>query len=436
VKPELSPDIVRRRLTSLFPAVRIEDIARERDVVQRDRKLDITMFVWTLIAGFAAGGEARSIAAYRRSYNIATGHNLFPSSFYDRFTDGIADLLGDLLDLAVEEVAVPHHLAPAFDRFRDVIAVDATIVRLHRFLSAFPATHEGVSGLQLYLVHHVTEQSVISAEITDERTHESTLFKTGSWMRGRLFLLDLGFFKYRRFALIDENDGFFVSRLKRSANPLITEELEEWRGRAIPLVGKHVFDIVGDLHRKEIDVTVEVSVKRRPYGEKQSVTPKQFRVVGVRDEDADDGDRVYMTNLPSTEFTPAEVSALYRARWSVELLFRELKSRYELGSFQTEKPHIVRIQVLAALLTLVVSRAILRVFVDHAEDCGDGATFPPERWATTFRSIAQLVLLDIAESYGYPPPDLSEFLYLEAQQPAPSRMTLLGEVSAELCSGF
>jgi len=65
-----------------------------------------------------------------------------------------------------------------------------------------------------------------------------------------------------------------------------------------------------------------------------------------------------------------------------------------------------------------------------------GATFPPERWATTFRSVAQLVLFDIAESYGYPPPDLAEFLYLEAKQPAPSRVMLFREVSAELCSGF
>ncbi|QSG13496.1 IS4 transposase (plasmid) [Halapricum desulfuricans] len=59
-----------------------------------------------------------------------------------------------------------------------------------------------------------------------------------------------------------------------------------------------------------------------------------------------------------------------------------------------------------------------------------------ERWATTFRSIAQLVLLDITELYDYPPPDLAEFLYLEAQQPAPSRVTLLGAGNAELCSGF
>jgi len=423
-------------LTSLFPAELIDDLAREREVVERHRTLDVTMFVWTLIAGFAAGGEARSIAAYRRSYNIVTGHGLCPSSFYDRFTEDVADLLGDLLEHAVEEVAVPHHLSPAFERFRDVVAVDATIVRLHRFLSAFPATHEGVSGLQLYLVHHVTEQSVISAEITDERTHESTLFKTGTWMRGRLFLLDLGFFKYRRFALIDENDGFFVSRLKRSANPLITEELKEWRGRAIPLVGKRVFDVVDRLDREEIDVTVEVSVERRPYDGNQSVTPKEFRVVGVRDEDADDGYRLYITNLPSEEFKLGEVNALYRARWSVELLFRELKSRYELGAFQSEKEHIVRIQVLAALLTLVVSRALLRVFVDQANERQDGTTFPAERWATTFRSVAQLVLLEIAAGYGYLRPNLAEFLYREAQQPAPSRSTLLGEVTAELCSGF
>jgi len=55
-----------------------------------------------------------------------------------------------------------------------------------------------------------------------------------------------------------------------------------------------------------------------------------------------------------------------------------------LGGFQTEKEHIVRIQVTAALLTLVVSRAILRLFVDHAREQGDDCVFPLERWATTF----------------------------------------------------
>lgn len=431
----LSPDAITSLLTSLFPSGMIDDLAREREVVVRKRKLDVRVLVWTLIVGFAVGGEARSIAAYRRTYNGATGQNLVASSFYDRFTTQLERLLRDLLDHAVEEVAVPHTLAPAFEQFRDVIVADATVVRLHRFLSAFPATHPDVSGIKLYLVHSVTAQSVIARAITDERTHESTLFKTGSWMRGRLFLLDLGFFKYHRFARIDENGGFFVSRLKRSANPVIVRELREWRGRAIPLEGKHVFDVLGDLCRKHIDVEVEVRFQRRAYNETRSWDSKRFRVVGVRDEDADDGYRLYMTNLPGGKFSPEDVSTLYRARWVVELLFRELKSQYGLGRFQTEKEHIVRIQVTAALLTLVVSRAILRLFVDHAEELGDTCVFPTERWATTFRSYAQQVLSEIVVSFDYDP-NLPNTWYREARQPAPSRQTLLEEVNAALYAGF
>ncbi|EMA48184.1 IS4 family transposase [Halococcus salifodinae] len=433
---ELSSEAIRSLLTSLFSSQMVEDLAREREVVVRDRKIDVRMLVWTLVMGFAVGGEARSVAGYRRAYEAATDHSVYPSNFYDRFTEELATLLRDLLDHAVEEVAVPHTLIPAFEQFRDVIAVDATIVRLCRFLSEFKATHENESGLTLYLVHNVTEQSVISDEITDETTHESTLFETGSWLSGRLFLLDRGFFKFRRFALIDENGGFFVSRLKRSSNPVVTEELQEWPGRAIPLENERIYDVVGDLYREHIDVEVEVSFQRRVYDGVKSWDTKRLRVVGVRDEDADDGYRLYITNLPQDRFDPDEISTLYRARWVVELLFRELKSRYSLGKFETEKAHIVKIQVVAALLTLVVSRAILREFVEYAGEQDDECVFPQERWAATFRSLAQLILQEIAAGYGYPRPNLGEILYHEAKQPSPSRLILLQEVNAELCGDF
>ena len=95
----------------------------------------------------------------------------------------------------------------------------------------------------------------------------------------------------------------------------------------------------------------------------------------------------------------------------VELVFRELKSRYSLGEFETGKAEIVEIQVLAALLTLVVSRALLRALVEHAEDQNEEAVFPAERWAATIRSLAQLLLQEIAAGYGYPPPNLGELLY-------------------------
>jgi hypothetical protein len=117
VLTELSPNLIRRRLTSLFPAAVIEDIARERDVVQRHRTIDITMLVWTLIMGFAVDGEARTIAGFQRAYSAATNQTIARSSFYDRFTPALATLLSDLLEHALEEVAVPHTIAPQFELF-------------------------------------------------------------------------------------------------------------------------------------------------------------------------------------------------------------------------------------------------------------------------------------------------------------------------------
>ncbi|ELY29589.1 transposase, partial [Haloferax volcanii] len=93
---------------------------------------------------------------------------------------------------------------------------------------------------------------------------------------------------------------------------------------------------------------------------KHSSATIEFRVVGVRNEDTDDY-HLYITNLPD-EFTPEQVAALYGVRWEVEVLFRELKSMYGLEKFQTSNPAIVELLVVAALLTLTVSRALLGVF--------------------------------------------------------------------------
>ena len=423
---ELSPTLIRRRLTSLFPAELIKGIAHERDAVQRHRTINVTMLVWTLIVGFAVAGESRSIAGFQRAYSAATNQTLARSSFYERFTPALRDLLSDLLEHALEEVAVPHTIAPQLEQFRDVMLADATVFRLHRLLSEFPATHSDQSGAKLHLVHNLTKQSIERFELTDERSHESSQFRTGNWLRGRLLLFDLGFYSYRRFALIEENDGFFLSRLKTNANPMIVEERRKWRGRAISLRGRRLQDILGKVQRAEIDVTAEVRFKRRPYGGQQSRDSMQVRVVGVRNEDTDDY-HLYVTNLPE-EFTAKQVAALYGVRWEVEVLFRELKSLYGLDEINTSDPVIVELLVIAALLTLTVSRALLGVLQEmHPE-----TTFPRERWAATFRSLAQLILEELAQSLGHPPPNLTELLFRNARQPEKSRLTLTERVTEAL----
>ena len=401
-----------RRLTTLFPSEFLKEHAEELGVVERDRKLQIPAFVWTFVFGFAAG-ESRTLAGFRRCYNSTADETISPSGFYQRLTPTLAEYLRDLVERGLDEVAVPDATAADIDRFRDVMIADGTVLRLHEFLSdQFEARHEEQAGAKLHLLHNATKQTIERIDTADEKAHDSTLFKTGPWLENRLMLFDLAYFKYRRFALIDENDGYFVSRLKKNANPMITSELREWRGRAIPLEGKQLRSVLNDLDRKYIDVEVEVEFKRGPYNGTQSLDTKRFRVVGVRDEDADDY-HLYMTNLVRKEFFPADLAQIYRCRWEVELLFRELKTQYNLDEFDTSDEHVVKILLYAALLSLLVSRDLLDLVTEQADD---ELVFPTERWAATFRSHAQLILYELGECLGYSPPPLLERLIEDAQK--------------------
>ncbi|NLV12164.1 IS4 family transposase [Haloarcula argentinensis] len=400
------------RLTTLFPSTMLEEHAEELGVVERDSKLQVPALVWAFVFGFVAG-ESRTLAAFRRSYNSTADKTLTAGGFYQRLTPLLSEFLCDLVERRIDKVAVPHTISDEFDRFRDIVVADWTILRLHEFLSdEFQPRKGEQGGARLHLLHNVTDQTIDQFSITDEKAHDSTGFDTGPWLEGRLAILDLAYFKYRRFALIDENGGYFVSRLKDRSNPVITDELREWRGRAIPLEGEKIQDVAEDLHRQYIDVEVEVSFQRREYAGTQSWSTKQFRVVGVRDEDADDY-HLYITNLPRNEFLPCDLATIYRCRWEVELLFRELKTRYELDEFDTTKKHIVEILVYAALLTLIASRTLLDLVTEYAED---DAVFPPERWAATFRSHAQLILKELSQHLGYSPPPLLERMAEDAQK--------------------
>jgi len=84
-----------------------------------------------------------------------------------------------------------------------------------------------------------------------------------------------------------------------------------------------------------------------------------------------------------------------------------------LDEFDTSKTYIVEILIYAALLSLLVSRDLLALVTEQADD---EIVFPPERWAATFRSHAQLILSELGKYLGYSPPPLLERLIEDAQK--------------------
>jgi putative transposase len=107
----------------------------------------------------------------------------------------------------------------------------------------------------------------------------------------------------------------------------------------------------------------------------------------------------------------------------------ELKTQYELDEFDTTKKHIVEILLYAALLSLVVSHDLLGLVIEHADD---GTVFPPERWAATFRSPAQLILRELREYLAYSPPPLLQRLIEDAQKIHKQRPTLQEQLATTI----
>jgi putative transposase len=111
-------------------------------VVEREGKLQVPVFVWALVFGFAAG-ESRTLAGFRRSHNSTADEPISPGGFYHRLTPLLAEYLRDLVERGLDEVAVPNAVDADIDRFRDVMIADGTVLRLHEFLSdGFQARHE------------------------------------------------------------------------------------------------------------------------------------------------------------------------------------------------------------------------------------------------------------------------------------------------------
>jgi IS4 transposase len=118
-------------------------------------------------------------------------------------------------------------------------------------------------------------------KIPSGREADGPLLRAGKWVRGKLLLFDLGYYRFQLFQCIDREGGSFISRRKDGTNPVITALHQQLRGRKVPLVGEKLEDVLGRLKRRVIDVEVELDDRKRSYGGKRSGASYRCRLVGV-----------------------------------------------------------------------------------------------------------------------------------------------------------
>ena len=394
------PNIIEEELNRLFSAEWLREAAKETGFVKRDRKIDPALMFWSLTLGFGVQLQ-RTLASLRRLYEEKGEVHISRSSFYDRFTPELVNFLHTCVLHGLENIAQNTNriLKDKLVGFKDLLIQDSTIIRLHEKLAdKWPAarTKKIAAGVKLSLLVSAVADGPKRIALCGERTSEVKTLRIGPWIKDRILLIDLGFYKHNTFARIDENGGYFVSRLKSKVDPLIIGTNRTFRGRSIDVVGKRLSEVLPKLKRQVIDVEVEVEFKRRAYNGKQKGDAKRFRLVAPYNAEVKKY-HMYITNIPVERLDGEEIAVLYSARWEIELIFKELKSRYGIDILPTSNPEIVEALLWVGILTLIVSiRVYLMVFSANLENA---PRYTHLRWATIFAEKSHR-LLDAVLNYA------------------------------------
>ena len=380
------------RQTSPLSPVLVEAEARRLGVIQRQRKVDLHALVLSLALGFQVGAR-RSLESLRHAYQKASGQTLVRSSFYARLNGALATLLQRLCVLVMRELAETARLPRAWlSGFEEVLAIDATVIRLHRLLArpyAATRTNHTKAAAKLHLVMRVLDGAPTKVRLSSERMDDRTPWrKVGPWLRGRLLLMDLGFYNFHLFARIDDNGGYFLSRLKSNANPVIDRALRRWRGQAIAIEGRKLQHLLGRMQRQVLDAQVTLRFQKRVYRGRHRTGRRAFRLVALYNTEKRRY-HCYLTNLPPEQMPAEQVGRLYALRWQVELFIKALKHHGHLAQLPSRKKAVVECLLWACILATCLSQLLYR---QVRAVIGEERAIPMLRWAALFSRLAEDLL--------------------------------------------
>lgn len=385
-------------LCDMFPQNWVNETAQASGFIKRERKIKPFAFLWVMVLSYGVRLQ-QTLAGLKRNYERTFGMTLSDGSWHDRFTPELVEFLRQCVVHAIEHLSqvTTRNLDGRLSEFKDVLIQDSTVIRLHEKLSdIWPAarTKKVAAGVKVSTLVSAVSNGPNRVEIHGERTSEVKTLKLGPWIKDRILLIDLGFYKHQVLARIMENGGHFVTRMKNKVDPLIVTSNIVHRGRSIDIAGKKLSEIAERLDRKVLDCQVEIRFKRRKYKGKSRHDTMTVRLVGLLNDETGEY-HFYLTDIGADVLNAKEIGALYRCRWEVELVFKELKSKYALDQVKTSNEDAVLGLIWVAILTLLVSRRLYHEMRRFVPPDVNPARFTQLRWANTFMENAPFILICI-----------------------------------------
>jgi Transposase DDE domain/Domain of unknown function (DUF4372) len=229
-------------------------------------------------------------------------------------------------------------------RIKDVIKkqieiFDSTTISLYndvmKCVGRKPKNGKRKGGIKVHTVINVDETVPKFVWFTPAATHDHVLLNKLKMDSNTIYVFDKGYNDYKAFQKFSDNETGFVTRIKDNAvyESICQNEIEE-----------HIHS--GVLEDEIIVVTVN-----------DGVVKSKLKLRKIRFYDRElKREFEFLTNL--FEMRPDLVAAIYKLRWQIELLYKQLKQNFPLKYFLGDNDNAIKIQIYCALIANLLMTVI------------------------------------------------------------------------------
>lgn len=189
-----------------------------------------------------------------------------------------------------------------------------------------PENGKKKGGIKAHTIIDYQDNMPCFIRYTEAAKHDHVLLKDVVLPENSIICFDKGYVDYEQYEAFTQKKIWYVTRLKDNALYQAREE----------------FDIPDDAHAGILkDEEIELS-----YGKNKQLKHKARRIAYWDD----DNDRVFEFITNNFDLKAEEITMIYKKRWQIELLFKQLKQNFPLKYFLGDNENAIIIQIWAAMI--------------------------------------------------------------------------------------
>lgn len=345
-----------------------ERIGRETGFIKREKKVNGSTFIQSMVYGFQANPEMTYEELSQSAAII--GLKMSAQGMEQRFTKEAAEFTRNVLEKAVRQSIVQNEvIEPLIEKFEGLYIRDSSIIELPRELQEIWRGVGGSKGenaaLKLQVNLNYKNGQLAGPILQNGRDQDQTSpYQAMQLPEGALHLADLGYFSLKRLKNDHKSNIYWISRLKigtaiyskygEQLNLLTWLQTHKSEEIDIPIqLGKtdHI-----PCRLLVIPVPQEVAEQRRRRMRNEAIKKRQPL---TEEKLAFANWTIVVTNAPKELLSIREAFVLLRIRWQIELLFKLWKSHAKIDEWRSTNPWRILCEIYAKLLGVLISHWIM-----------------------------------------------------------------------------